>query len=212
MASGPILKKVGGNVVSPGSAASDSGSEERLPPAHNSVKQNGVNTTTRSYSSGIGERFEYSGWVYHLGVNKIGHEYCHFRFLSIRGKYLEMYKRDPHENPGTVCCFLSPSLFVRVFFYVQLSYDFLGFTLWFRWILFSVNLHGWAAIMAVWTLNELQSYVSVSKLNCRVSFSVICSNDWFVVRRDCSGLRQMSISMRCRIGYCEECVVLPFAV
>lgn len=101
MASGPILKKVGGDVVSPGSAASDSGSEERFPPAHNSVKQNGANTTIRSYSSGSGERFEYSGWVYHLGVNKIGHEYCHFRFLKIRGKYLEMYKRDPHENPGT---------------------------------------------------------------------------------------------------------------
>ncbi|KAL1563471.1 protein ENHANCED DISEASE RESISTANCE 2-like isoform X1 [Salvia divinorum] len=50
---------------------------------------------------GIGERFEYSGWVYHLGVNKIGREYCHFRFLSIRGKYLEMYKRDPHDNLGT---------------------------------------------------------------------------------------------------------------
>ncbi|KAI5320708.1 hypothetical protein L3X38_040416 [Prunus dulcis] len=44
--------------------------------------------------------FEYFGWVYHLGVNSIGHEYCHLRFLFIRGKYVEMYKRDPHENPG----------------------------------------------------------------------------------------------------------------
>ncbi|EPS60260.1 hypothetical protein M569_14543, partial [Genlisea aurea] len=43
---------------------------------------------------------QYSGWVYHLGVNSIGHEYCHFRYLLIRGKYVEMYKRDPFENPG----------------------------------------------------------------------------------------------------------------
>ncbi|CAM8942586.1 unnamed protein product [Rhodiola kirilowii] len=44
--------------------------------------------------------FEYFGWVYHLGVNSIGHEYCHLRFLFIRGKHVEMYKRDPHEYPG----------------------------------------------------------------------------------------------------------------
>ncbi|KAL8152605.1 hypothetical protein V2J09_010365 [Rumex salicifolius] len=45
-------------------------------------------------------KFEYFGWVYHLGVNKIGREYCHLRFLYIRGKYVEMYKRDPHSNLG----------------------------------------------------------------------------------------------------------------
>ncbi|XP_020089742.1 protein ENHANCED DISEASE RESISTANCE 2-like [Ananas comosus] len=44
--------------------------------------------------------FEYFGWVYHLGVNSIGHEYCHLRFLFLRGNYVAMYKRDPHENPG----------------------------------------------------------------------------------------------------------------
>ncbi|KAF5469623.1 hypothetical protein F2P56_013681 [Juglans regia] len=44
--------------------------------------------------------FEYFGCVYHLGVNSIGREYCHLRFLFIRGKYVEMYKRDPHESPG----------------------------------------------------------------------------------------------------------------
>ncbi|CAK8534458.1 unnamed protein product [Lathyrus sativus] len=44
--------------------------------------------------------FEYFGWVYHLGVNSIAHEFCHLRFLFIRGKYVSMYKRDPHENPG----------------------------------------------------------------------------------------------------------------
>ncbi|XP_077238035.1 ENHANCED DISEASE RESISTANCE protein (DUF1336) isoform X2 [Tasmannia lanceolata] len=44
--------------------------------------------------------FEYFGWVYHIGSNTIGHEFCHLRFLFLRGKYVEMYKRDPHENPG----------------------------------------------------------------------------------------------------------------
>ncbi|CAO2206846.1 unnamed protein product [Urochloa humidicola] len=43
---------------------------------------------------------EYSGWVYHIGVNSIGHEYCHLRFLVIRGRTVAMYKRDPHDNPG----------------------------------------------------------------------------------------------------------------
>ncbi|WJX25170.1 hypothetical protein P8452_14235 [Trifolium repens] len=49
---------------------------------------------------GGGGMFEYFGWVYHLGVNTIGHEYCHLRFLFIRGKFVSMYKRDPHQNPG----------------------------------------------------------------------------------------------------------------
>ncbi|XP_037433999.1 protein ENHANCED DISEASE RESISTANCE 2-like isoform X2 [Triticum urartu] len=54
-----------------------------------------------SRSSGSGRSSsEYSGWVYHLGVNSIGHEYCHLRFLVIRGKCVAMYKRDPHDNPG----------------------------------------------------------------------------------------------------------------
>ncbi|KAJ8437129.1 hypothetical protein Cgig2_016872 [Carnegiea gigantea] len=56
--------------------------------------------TTIAYPSSKKQNFQYFGWVYHLGVNKIGHEYCHLRFLFIRGKYAEMYKRDPHENPG----------------------------------------------------------------------------------------------------------------
>ncbi|XP_021634839.1 protein ENHANCED DISEASE RESISTANCE 2 isoform X2 [Manihot esculenta] len=43
---------------------------------------------------------EYFGWVYHLGTNSIGREYCHLRFLIIKGKYVEMYKRDPHDKPG----------------------------------------------------------------------------------------------------------------
>ncbi|TVU05717.1 hypothetical protein EJB05_48896 [Eragrostis curvula] len=56
-----------------------------------------------SQSSGSGSgrgTAESSGWVYHLGVNSIGHEYCHLRFLVIRGKSVAMYKRDPHEHPG----------------------------------------------------------------------------------------------------------------
>ncbi|XP_078150944.1 ENHANCED DISEASE RESISTANCE protein (DUF1336) isoform X2 [Carex rostrata] len=43
---------------------------------------------------------EYAGWVYHLGVNTIGHQYCNLRYLILRGNCLFMYKRDPHENPG----------------------------------------------------------------------------------------------------------------
>ncbi|CAA7022914.1 unnamed protein product [Microthlaspi erraticum] len=72
-------KKVSGNLGKSGDA-NDSGSSSRS-------------------SGGEGGTFEYFGWVYHLGANKIGHEYCHLRFLFIRGKYVEMYKRDPHENP-----------------------------------------------------------------------------------------------------------------
>ncbi|XP_054807310.1 protein ENHANCED DISEASE RESISTANCE 2 isoform X2 [Prosopis cineraria] len=48
--------------------------------------------------------FEFFGWVYHLGTNSIGHDYRHLRFLFIRGKYVSMYKRDPHENPGIIAC------------------------------------------------------------------------------------------------------------
>lgn len=53
-----------------------------------------------SPESESGGHFEYFGWVYHLGVNKIGHEFCRLRFLYIRGSRLFMYKRDPHDNPG----------------------------------------------------------------------------------------------------------------
>ncbi|XP_017421374.2 protein ENHANCED DISEASE RESISTANCE 2-like [Vigna angularis] len=43
--------------------------------------------------------FQYFGWVYHVGVNSVGREYCHLRFLLVRGKCVAMYKRDPHQNP-----------------------------------------------------------------------------------------------------------------
>ncbi|KAK2993672.1 hypothetical protein RJ640_009487 [Escallonia rubra] len=71
-----VRKKVGSEGAGSESGGSESGSEDRP------------------------GSFEYFGWVYHLGVNSIGREFCHLRFLSIRGMYLEMYKRDPHENPG----------------------------------------------------------------------------------------------------------------
>jgi len=70
--------------------------------AGSELKKSGSGGSERSDDSGGGGIFEYSGWVYHLGVNTIGHEYCHLRFLFIRGKYIAMYKRDPHENPGIV--------------------------------------------------------------------------------------------------------------
>ncbi|KAI4991168.1 hypothetical protein ZWY2020_039539 [Hordeum vulgare] len=74
---------------------------------------------SRSSGSGSGSgrsSSEYSGWVYHLGVNSIGHEYCHLRFLVIRGKCVAMYKRDPHDNPGLEPIrkgFVSPTLVVE---------------------------------------------------------------------------------------------------
>lgn len=55
-----------------------------------------------SPESEAGGHFEYFGWVYHLGVNKIGHEFCRLRFLYIRGSRLFMYKRDPHDYPDIV--------------------------------------------------------------------------------------------------------------
>ncbi|RAL53688.1 hypothetical protein DM860_015416 [Cuscuta australis] len=76
----PATKKAGREGGSSESGSSESGGSDR-------------------FAGGVGS-FEYSGWVYHLGVNSIGHEYCHLRYLFIRGMYVEMYKRDPHENPG----------------------------------------------------------------------------------------------------------------
>ncbi|XP_073227013.1 protein ENHANCED DISEASE RESISTANCE 2 isoform X2 [Cicer arietinum] len=63
---------------------------------------NSVSRGSERYSNEDKERgiFEYFGWVYHLGANSIGHEYCHLRFLFIRGKYVTMYQRDPHQNPA----------------------------------------------------------------------------------------------------------------
>jgi hypothetical protein len=60
------------------------------------------------------DRGYFGGWVYHLGVNSIGREYCHLRFLYIRGKYVCMYKRDPHDNPAIVM-FSSLSLYFILF-------------------------------------------------------------------------------------------------
>lgn len=60
--------------------------------------------------------FEYFGWVYHLGVNSIGHQYCHLRFLFIRGKCVAMYKRDPHQNPDIV-------LFLYLFIFLSLLHS-----------------------------------------------------------------------------------------
>ncbi|PWA52006.1 hypothetical protein CTI12_AA458240 [Artemisia annua] len=46
--------------------------------------------------------FEHSGWVYHqLGTSSLKREYCHRRYLHIKGKYVMMYKRNPHEHPST---------------------------------------------------------------------------------------------------------------
>ncbi|KAL0358330.1 UNVERIFIED_CONTAM: hypothetical protein Sangu_0682400 [Sesamum angustifolium] len=112
MASAPVLKKT--NSISSESGGSESGSEEILSAmsSEDSVKPNESKDMRKTRSTILrsrsinGELFEYFGWVYHVGVNSIGQEFCHFRYLFIRGTYVEMYKRDPHEKPGTVC-FLS---------------------------------------------------------------------------------------------------------
>ena len=92
-------------------------------PPQNLVK-NGSERSEGSSGSGGEEKgiFEYFGWVYHLGVNSIGREYCHLRFLFIRGKYVEMYKRDPHQNPGIVTLSLSIFLLLLLYysFYVSI--------------------------------------------------------------------------------------------
>ncbi|KAK7265139.1 hypothetical protein RJT34_32755 [Clitoria ternatea] len=64
------------------------------------LNKSGSGGSDRSEEGGSRGIFEYFGWVYHLGVNSIGHEYCHLRFLFIKGKYVSMYKRDPHDNPA----------------------------------------------------------------------------------------------------------------
>jgi hypothetical protein len=80
------------------------------------LRKSGSEGSESSGGSGAGA---VGGWVYHLGVNSIGHEYCHLRFLLIRGKYVEMYKRDPSENPGIVreTHLFSFSLFLLEFFF-----------------------------------------------------------------------------------------------
>ena len=96
--------------------------------------KNGSERSEGSSGSGGEERgrFEYYGWVYHLGVNSIGREYCHLRFLFIRGKYVEMYKRDPHQSPGIVTLSLSPSFYccfytiVFMYLYVVAIYIYIG--------------------------------------------------------------------------------------
>ncbi|XP_065024569.1 protein ENHANCED DISEASE RESISTANCE 2-like isoform X3 [Musa acuminata AAA Group] len=51
-----------------------------------------------------GREVEYFGWVYHLGVNSIGHEYCHLRYLVLKGTYVAMYKREPSNHRGIIAC------------------------------------------------------------------------------------------------------------
>eukprot|EP00249_Psilotum_nudum_P005386 c18824_g1_i1 orf=416-2629(+) len=41
----------------------------------------------------------YEGWLYHVGGSSLGYTFCHARYLRIKGKYVEMYKRDPNERP-----------------------------------------------------------------------------------------------------------------
>ncbi|XP_058067520.1 protein ENHANCED DISEASE RESISTANCE 2-like isoform X2 [Magnolia sinica] len=62
-----------------------------------SSEGSGSNSSSEDRAPAVVESF---GWVYHMGVNSIGREYCHLRFLYLKGKHVMMYKRDLHENPG----------------------------------------------------------------------------------------------------------------
>ena len=44
----------------------------------------------------------YAGWVYHVGTNSLGYQFCTDRFMVIKGKYVAMFKRDPGEYPRAV--------------------------------------------------------------------------------------------------------------
>ncbi|KAL2929917.1 Protein ENHANCED DISEASE RESISTANCE 2-like [Bienertia sinuspersici] len=46
-----------------------------------------------------GLNFSILGGFFIWVLIRLGMSFCHPRFLFIRGKYVEMYKRDPHENP-----------------------------------------------------------------------------------------------------------------
>lgn len=68
----------------------------------NPVKMNRREVSDNENSdSGSGEMEKcYGGWIYHLGTNSFGHQFCHLRYLLIKGKYVEIYKRNPNDHQG----------------------------------------------------------------------------------------------------------------
>eukprot|EP00250_Pteridium_aquilinum_P004269 c14493_g1_i1 orf=975-3260(-) len=40
----------------------------------------------------------HEGHVYHVGVNRLGHRFCHRRLLRIHGIFVEMFKKDPAKG------------------------------------------------------------------------------------------------------------------
>jgi hypothetical protein len=44
----------------------------------------------------------YVGWVYHVGTNSLGCQFCHARYLVIKGKHITMFKRNPIDYPQAV--------------------------------------------------------------------------------------------------------------
>jgi hypothetical protein len=44
----------------------------------------------------------YVGWVYHVGTNSLGCQFCHARYLVIKGKHITMFKRNPMDYPQAV--------------------------------------------------------------------------------------------------------------
>ena len=51
------------------------------------------------HNSGV----SYEGWLYHVGVNSLGYQFCRSRYLVIKGNRVEMYTANPQERPRKVC-------------------------------------------------------------------------------------------------------------
>lgn len=76
------------DVTLEGGPGPDSNQEER------SFSKSGESSSSASDSEGS-TGLIYQGPVYHIGVNRLGHHFCHLRFLRISGMYVEMFKKDP---------------------------------------------------------------------------------------------------------------------
>lgn len=64
----------------------------------------------------------YAGWVYHVGTNSLGYQFCTDRFLVIKGKYVTMFKRNPVEYPRAVRSRFSSDIVPTFDFIIQPSH------------------------------------------------------------------------------------------
>eukprot|EP00249_Psilotum_nudum_P018129 c26651_g1_i1 orf=256-2565(+) len=79
-----------------GESQGDSDHMRRQGSTGSSSKSGELSATSNSDNLGI----VYQGVVFHVGVNSVGHQFCHLRYLRVRGKYVEMFKRDPMAHPS----------------------------------------------------------------------------------------------------------------